>query len=208
MNIGANDMSSMVSKSMMAGVAPQAPRIAKTEEPRDVETVHEPEDTHEQTPLDAPPPPPRRFEQRVGRESVAWQEAPSEGALPGSLRPQARGASTAGDFNIPFWLHARADQQPRSDSPIVAQRRLLNGLRSMVYTEIQQYTPKNKGTYDKQTLRDFYEVLGDNSSAPAPTRTAAGDPVGLNARNWGRASSIASIFDDRPEPGSAFEMVA
>lgn len=152
--------------------------------------------------------------QRLGRGQVEWSEREEEGQswLPPSLQPHSKGAGTANDWNIPYWLMAR--EQPQNDSAMSQHKRLLNGLRTMVKTEIDQYTKQNEPLYAKKTLREIYSVLKDDGgslSAPPPQSafTMANEPAGFTQANIRRARNTFDMLENpRPAPGEAFEMVA
>jgi hypothetical protein len=231
MNIGANDVSTMLSKSTMVGGNPQLSNsslVKETDKQRETEKARDadPEsssanDTQTvstnsganrsgQT---------RRFGQdqslqRLGRGSVQWQDQEGhQGSewLPPSLRPQAKGAGTSNAFNVPYWLYSKHTEETQEDNPLVAHKRLLNCLKGMVHNDIQQYVRSNNPPYPKRTLREFHSLLSEGASEPVRTQSAfqmSGERMGLTRQNWERQQSIATMFSDPPEPGSGFEMVA
>jgi hypothetical protein len=230
-NIGANDASNVVFKSQMTGVSqnlrsPQS--VKETDKSRDTEQTREadPESTPDSQGVGsaagtARPTPNKHSGQefmlgRLGRGQVQWNEDAEygQGWLPAILRPHSRTAGTSNEWNVPYWLLGNEDQHG-SDSPMAAHRKLLNGLRSMVNVDIQQYIKSNDPPYAKKTLRDIYNVLNEDGSAgggvPQGARQQAmtGDPGGLNATNWKRAMATFDLLENpQPELGEAFEMVA
>ncbi|MBM3463406.1 MAG: hypothetical protein FJX76_15005 [Armatimonadetes bacterium] len=154
---------------------------------------------------------------RLGRGQVEWQnQERNQGSewLPPTLRPQAKGAG-GNAYNVPYWLLSNGSEQPHSENPQAAHKRLLNGLKNMVHTEIQQYIKSNEPPYAKKTLREIYNVLQDDSAPvqagprPSQNQNLNGDPVGFTATNFRRAqSTFAMLHDESAGPGEEFESVA
>ena len=153
----------------------------------------------------------------LGRGRVEWDEQSDKSSgkewLPPSLQPHSKGAGSASEWNIPFWL--MQSDQPRSESPMAQHKRLLNGLRTMVKTEIEQYTKQNDPIYAKKTLREIYSVLSDDGPQAQTTpaargfATVNGDAAGYTQANVRRARGMFDILEDsRPSPGDGFQMVA
>jgi hypothetical protein len=233
MGIGAQDAANMMNKSQMVGNT-QALRadqqIKETDKSRESEKARDadPESTAENTTSVGSSSGANRTGDvrkngqearglhRLGRGQVEWQDQEkNKGSewLPPNLRPQAKSAGTSNAYNIPYWLMSSRGEKPGEDNPASSHRRLLNGLRNMVHTEIQQYIKSNEPPYAKKTLREIYNVLGEDSdsgqqSAPA-SQNAAGEVAGLTNTNWTRAqATVAMLENEQPEPGEAFEMVA
>ena len=232
MSIGAGDAANMVFKSQMTGVshnlqAPQAIKEAdrgrETERTRDADPDAAAEDaegagsssgaTRAETRPRVGSGQDRYRLHRLGRGQADWGDMEhGQGWLPPTLRPQARTAGTSNPFNVPYWLMQK-DEKTGSDNPLAAHRKLLNGLRTMVNVDIQQYIKSNEPPYAKKTLRDIYNVLNDGQAptgAP-PNRESAltGDPTGLNVVNWRRAHATYNLLEfPQPQLGEAFEEVA
>lgn len=152
----------------------------------------------------------------LGRGRVEWDESSEKSGgnewLPPSLQPHSKGAGSTSEWNIPYWLMQTA--QTRSEAPMAQHKRLLNGLRTMVKTEIEQYTKQNEPIYAKKTLREIYSVLNDDaqstlSPSPRGFATLGGEPAGYNTSNVRRARGMFDILENtRPSPGDGFQMVA
>ena len=147
-----------------------------------------------------------------GRRDHAGEGSVEHEWLPPSLQPQARTAGTSNPWNIPYWL-ARRDDKPSSESPLVAHRRLLNGLKNKVNIDLQQYIKSNEPTYTRKTLRDLYTIFSDNPAGVSVPQgrgqAVTGDPSGLNVVNWRRAHATYNLLEfPQPELGEAFEEVA
>lgn len=152
---------------------------------------------------------------QLGQGRVEWDEQEQKSGqdwFPPSLQPHSKGAGSASQWNIPYWL--MQSEQPHSDAPMAQHKRLLNGLRTMVKTEIEQYTKQNEPMYARKTLRDIYSVLSDEaqgarSASPHGFSTMSGDPAGYNQANARKARGMFDIFNSaRPSPGDGFRMVA
>jgi len=230
MAVGANDMANMMNKSQMVGHTQNiraTEHVKETDKARETEAARDadPESsTAENTTSVGSSSGASRTQlqdrgrhdlrglQRLGRGQVEWQdEQQNQGSewLPPSLRPQARGAGSS-PLNIPYWLQSQPKQQADGD-PSASHRRLLNGLRNMVSTEIQQYVKSNEPPYAKKTLREIYTVLDEDTNGvpPAQKRNVTGDPGGLTVGNWRRAWTTQQQIDNpQPDPGEAFEAVA
>ncbi len=232
MNVGAQNMASMMSKAQQVGFAQQLrtdQTVKETDRQRETEAARDsdPESsTASNTRSVGSSSGANRAQvgrglgqeearglSRLERGGVEWQEQEkNQGSewLPPSLRPQAKGAGTSNAFNIPYWLEKR-DQQQESESPLAAHRKLLTGLKNMVNTEIQQYVKSNEPPYAKKTLREIYNVLQEESTGGAPPQqhNVTGEVAGLNAKNWSQAQNTFNMLENpQPELGEAFEMVA
>jgi hypothetical protein len=231
MSVGAQDANNMVFKSQMVGVSQNLrtdQTVKETDKQRETEQARTDNPESAETGGSknvtsnggvARTAPRRRMGRdsslhRLGHGQVDWSENESGGQgkdwLPPSLQPHSRGAGSANQWNIPYWLMAK--DQPQNDSPIAQHKRLLNGLRTMVNTEIQQYTKQNEPLYAKRTLREIYSVLSEEGPTPqsAPGATAVtNDPAGMTPTNFRRAMNTFNMLENpQPQPGEAFEMVA
>ena len=232
MNIGANDVSTMLNKSSMVGQAQQlrvdqkvkeTEKPAASEEARDADPESTTADNNQTVGSGAGatrPQQARRFGQGMeglrglNRGTVEWQNQGSGkgGAwLPPHLMPQARGAGT--EFNIPYWLRMQQQEQKQAESPEANQRKFLNSLRSMIHTEIQQYVKANNPPYAKKTLREFHSLLSDDVgptflSVQNQGKRLSGETSGYNRKNWESLENVYTMFQNPPEPGSELSMVA
>lgn len=234
MGIGANDVSNMMNKAQSVGYAQtlradqqikETDRSRETERARDANpeasTVSNTQNVGSSAGATRTGAARRNGEearglQRLNRGSVEWQqERDSENGtdwLPPSLQPQSRTAGANNANNIPYWLSYRPEQKVE-ENPTSAHRRLLNGLKNMCHTEIQQYVKTNEPPYAKKALREIYGVLRNEvdggSGEPAAHQTLGGEPSGISGQNWQRAESSLQMLDNPPvEAGAAFEMVA
>lgn len=233
MGIGANDATNMMNKSSMVGFTQ---KLGADQQIKESDRAKEAEQARESDPESTTASNTRSVSsssgagrsqesRRMGQESrglgrlnrgtVEWQDEEKNqggGWLPPSLRPQSQTAGTANQFNIPHWLMSQKANQPGADTPLTTHRKLLNGLKAMVNIEIQQYVKANEPPYAKKTLREIYNVLGEEASAsstPKKPLTTNGEPAGLNNANWQRAQSVFNMLENPPpEPGEAFEQVA
>jgi len=231
MNIGSNDAMNMAAKSQMVGYTQSLrpdQQIRETDKSQEIEKARDADaesttasnTLHVGSSTGAVRTQPRRRSgpesgalQRTGVGRTDWDSESGQGSewLPPSLRPQSRTAGASNEWNVPYWL-AGQHQEPREDSPFVQHRRLLNGLKSYVNIEIQQYVKSNDPPYAKKVLRDIYNVLDDDSGphTTQPTRPGiTGEPTGLTGPNWSRAESTIAMLENPPvEPGEALDMVA
>lgn len=230
MTVGANDVNNMLNKSQMLGHTQQLrtdQTVKETDKQRETEkarTAGESTDSSGSKSVNSNSGTARTASrrrlgteqqgvQRLGRGQVEWGEREQESSewLPPSLQPHSKGAGSSNEWNIPYWLTSQ--EQPHSDSPMAQHKRLLNGLRTMVKTEIEQYTKQNEPIYAKKTLREIFSVLSDDDagvkSGPRNTTTLAGEPSGYTHGNVRRARGLFDMLENpRPQPGEGFEMVA
>lgn len=230
MTVGAQDATNLIYKSQMVGVSQNLrtdQKVKETDKQRETEQARtenpESSDTSGSLSVNsnsgsARTAPRRRLGtedqalHRLGRGQVDWSEQGEQKGgrwLPPSLQPHSKGAGSTSQWNIPYWLMSK--DAPQDDSPQAQHKKLINALRSMVNTEIQQYTKQNEPLYAKKTLRDIYSVLGEEgpSSGAPPKATLTGEPSGYTATNRRRAENAFNMLENpAPEPGEAFEMVA
>lgn len=238
MNIGANDVSTMLNKSSMVGGAQQLrvdQRIKETDKTAEAEKSRDQD--AEATTADnggnvgsaagaGRTAPNHRGGQelrgmgRLYRGSVEWQQERNSGNqgsnwLPPSLQPQARGAGTSNPYNVPYWLTSDPQsEQPQEDNPLASHRRLISGLRSMVKNDIEQYVKSSEPPYEKKTLREFYTLLSDGGTGGgtnAPSlggNRLTGQPLGYNRSNWDSAENVTVMFRNGPRVGDQLDWVA
>lgn len=238
MSVGAQDANNMIFKSQMVGVSQNLrtdQKVKETDKQREADQARtdNPESTDSAGSKSvtgnggvARTAPRRRMGsdqslRSLGHGQVDWNEGNGEGQttgsewLPPSLQPHSKGAGATNQWNIPYWLMSK--DQPQNDSPLAQHKRLLNGLKNMVGTEIQQYTKQNEPLYAKKTLREIYNVLNDDGGSfqQKPTNdqshlsAVTNDPVGMTPSNMRRARATFDMIENpQPQPGDAFEMVA
>lgn len=220
-NVGANDLNNVLTKSSMVGQGPQMrndARLRETEN-RTVDSDVDSESREDsvsfgQRPSADEKPAPRHLSgemrglSRREQGGVSWQDQPQTSELPTGLQAQTRNATARGDFNVPFWLKSRTTDGTAPESPLASKHRLLNGLRGMLNNEIKQYVKSNT-TYTKSTLRSLYDVL-DSGRGPGPSRlTLLGEPAGLNMRNLTLLENTMTVFDGEPKQvGRGLDRVA
>lgn len=218
----------MAQKAQMVGMPNKAhavTNVREAKEPPRIQETRESEETAENDPKRVNTTAPsnrvdarRRISQdngssrRLERGSADWTEADRRDwrDLPPSLRPLSKSAGDSHAWNVPYWLLTDGNKQ-QEESAVGCHYRLLNGLKTMVHNDIQQYV-KGNNPYPKKTLREIYNVLGDEKPSHSPgleERNLTGAPSGLTHSNWTRAqSTIDALENPPPDPGIDLNLVA